>query len=140
MLLKNHALDEREGGVRATLNLGHTFGHAIETGLGYGEWLHGEAVSVGIIMAAFMSERLGWIDQSIFNRTKTLLEKCKLPVQVPSLMTKQLFMNLMAIDKKSDNGQVRLILLRGELGGCVFTGEFDRLKLEETLDNYVTSG
>ena len=134
------ALDEREGGVRATLNLGHTFGHAIETGLGYGEWLHGEAVSVGIIMAAFMSERLGWIDQSIFNRTKTLLEKCKLPVQVPSLMTKQLFMNLMAIDKKSDNGRVRLILLRGELGGCVFTGEFDRLKLEETLDNYVTSG
>ena len=134
------ALDEREGGVRATLNLGHTFGHAIETGLGYGEWLHGEAVSVGIIMAAFMSERLGWIDQSIFNRTKTLLEKCRLPVQVPSLMTKQLFMNLMAVDKKSDNGQVRLILLRGELGGCVFTGEFDRLKLEETLDNYVTSG
>ena len=55
-------------------------------------------------------------------------------------MTKQLFMNLMAVDKKSDNGQVRLILLRGELGGCVFTGEFDRLKLEETLDNYVTSG
>ena len=134
------ALDEREGGVRATLNLGHTFGHAIETGVGYGEWLHGEAVSVGIIMAAFMSERLGWIDESIFNRTKTLLEKCRLPVQVPSLMTKQLFMNLMAIDKKSDNGQVRLILLRGELGGCVFTGEFDRLKLEETLDNYVTSG
>ena len=134
------ALDEREGGVRATLNLGHTFGHAIETGVGYGEWLHGEAVSVGIIMAAFMSERLGWIDQSIFNRTKTLLEKCRLPVQVPSLMTKQLFMNLMAVDKKSDNGQVRLILLRGELGGCVFTGEFDRLKLEETLDNYVTSG
>ena len=60
------ALDEREGGVRATLNLGHTFGHAIETGVGYGEWLHGEAVSVGIIMAAFMSERLGWIDESIF--------------------------------------------------------------------------
>ena len=131
------ALDEREGGVRATLNLGHTFGHAIETGVGYGEWLHGEAVSVGIVMAAFMSERLGWIDQSIFKRTTSLLEKYRLPVQVPSLMTKQLFMNFMAIDKKSENGQVRFILLRGELGCCVFTGDFDQSKLEETLDSYV---
>jgi 3-dehydroquinate synthase len=99
--------------------------------------LHGEAVSVGIVMAAFMSERLGWIDQSIFKRTTSLLEKYRLPVQVPSLMTKQLFMNFMAIDKKSENGQVRFILLRGELGGCVFTGDFDQSKLEETLDSYV---
>ena len=73
------ALDEKEGGVRATLNLGHTFGHAIETGIGYGEWLHGEAVSVGMVMAADMSERLGWIDESVARRTLDLLKKFDLP-------------------------------------------------------------
>lgn len=128
------ALDEKEGGVRATLNLGHTFGHAIETGIGYGEWLHGEAVSVGTVMAADMSERLGWVDVSIKERTLALLKKCNLPVEVPECMTVETFQSLMAVDKKAANGKLRLILLKGELGDCVFTGDFDGDKLFDTLE------
>jgi 3-dehydroquinate synthase len=131
------AADEKEGGVRATLNLGHTFGHAIETGLGYGEWLHGEAVSAGMCMAADMSVRLGWIDESLKNRTVALLDKCKTPITVPEKMTVQTFMDLMAVDKKAANGKLRLILLKGPLGECVFTGEFDHEKLKDTLEAYV---
>jgi 3-dehydroquinate synthase len=131
------ALDEREGGVRATLNLGHTFGHAIETGIGYGEWLHGEAVSVGTVMAADLSLRLGWIDESVAARTLDLLKKFNLPVDVPECMTVETFEKLMAVDKKAANGKLRLILLKGELGGCVFTADFDKTTLAETLDKYV---
>ena len=131
------ALDEKEGGVRATLNLGHTFGHAIETGIGYGEWLHGEAVSVGMVMAADMSERLGWTDESIARRTLDLLKKFNLPTDVPECMTVETFEKLMAVDKKAANGKLRLILLKGELGGCVFTADFDKTTLAETLDKYV---
>ncbi|OUS48028.1 dehydroquinate synthase [Ostreococcus tauri] len=131
------AADEKEGGVRATLNLGHTFGHAIETGLGYGEWLHGEAVSAGMCMAADMSLRLGWIDSSLKDRTINLLKKCNTPIEVPEEMTIQTFMDLMAVDKKAANGKLRLILLKGPLGECVFTGDFDQTKLRETLDAYV---
>ena len=131
------ALDEKEGGVRATLNLGHTFGHAIETGIGYGEWLHGEAVSVGMVMAADMSERLGWTDESIARRTLDLLKKFNLPVDVPECMTVETFEKLMAVDKKAANGKLRLILLKGDLGGCVFTADFDARVLAETLDAYV---
>ena len=130
------ALDEKEGGVRATLNLGHTFGHAIETGIGYGEWLHGEAVSVGTVMAADMSLRLGWIDESVAARTLDLLKKFNLPVDVPECMTVETFEKLMAVDKKAANGKLRLILLKGELGGCVFTADFDKRVLAETLDAY----
>jgi 3-dehydroquinate synthase len=131
------ALDEREGGVRATLNLGHTFGHAIETGIGYGEWLHGEAVSVGTVMAADMSLRLGWIDESVAARTLDLLKKFNLPVDVPECMTVETFEKLMAVDKKAANGKLRLILLKGELGGCVFTADFDKTTLADTLDAFV---
>ena len=131
------ALDEKEGGVRATLNLGHTFGHAIETGIGYGEWLHGEAVSVGMVMAADMSERLGWIDESVARRTLDLLKKFDLPTDVPERMTVETFEKLMAVDKKAANGKLRLILLKGDLGGCVFTADFDARVLAETLDAYV---
>ena len=131
------ALDEKEGGVRATLNLGHTFGHAIETGIGYGEWLHGEAVSVGMVMAADMSERLGWTDESVARRTLDLLKKFNLPTDVPECMTVETFEKLMAVDKKAANGKLRLILLKGELGGCVFTADFDKTTLAETLDAFV---
>lgn len=131
------AADEKEGGVRATLNLGHTFGHAIETGLGYGEWLHGEAVSAGMCMAADMSLRLGWIDVSLKDRIIDLLKKCETPIDVPKEMTVQSFMDLMAVDKKAANGKLRLILLKGPLGECVFTGDFDQSKLKETLEAYV---
>jgi 3-dehydroquinate synthetase len=124
-------------GFLATLTLGHTFGHAMETGLGYGEWLHGEAVSAGMCMAADMSVRLGWIDESLKNRTIDLLNKCNTPIDVPDKMTTQMFMDLMAVDKKAANGKLRLILLKGPLGECVFTGDFDQSKLTETLEAYV---
>ena len=96
------AQDEREGGVRATLNLGHTFGHAVETGLGYGEWLHGEAVSVGTVMAVDMSKRLGWIDDELADRATALLKRANLPVALPEgcPLTVDDFRNTMAIDKK----------------------------------------
>ncbi|GBF95225.1 hypothetical protein Rsub_07940 [Raphidocelis subcapitata] len=130
------AADEREGGVRATLNLGHTFGHAIETGCGYGTLLHGEAVSIGMVMAADMSVRLGWIDRSILDRTRALLLAANLPVTPPATMTADMFKDLMAVDKKVLAGKLRLVLLKGPLGGCVVTGDFDPAKLDETLAEF----
>ncbi|KAK3270107.1 hypothetical protein CYMTET_21478 [Cymbomonas tetramitiformis] len=130
------AADEREAGVRATLNLGHTFGHAVETNLGYGEWLHGEAVSVGMCMAADMSRRLGWITPELEKRTIDLLKRAQLPTTLPEGLGKEDFMATMAVDKKVANGVLRLILLTGELGGCVFTSEFDKEMLDETLEEY----
>eukprot|EP00898_Chlorokybus_atmophyticus_P001158 jgi/Chlat1/2042/Chrsp17S02521 len=133
------AADERESGLRATLNLGHTFGHAIETGIGYGEWLHGEAVAAGTVMAADMSQRLGWIDSSLKERIVQLLERAQLPTAPPKgphALTVQQFRDLMAVDKKSAGGKLRLILLRGLLGNCVFTGDFDQAALDATLDAF----
>ncbi|GAV64836.1 DHQ_synthase domain-containing protein [Cephalotus follicularis] len=127
------SLDERESGLRATLNLGHTFGHAIETGFGYGQWLHGEAVAAGIIMAVDMSYRLGWIDDSIVKRVNNILKEAKLPVVPPETMTVEMFKSVMAVDKKVADGLMRLILLKGPLGNCVFTGDYDRKALDETL-------
>eukprot|EP01026_Neomeris_dumetosa_P050604 TRINITY_DN44424_c0_g1_i2.p3 TRINITY_DN44424_c0_g1~~TRINITY_DN44424_c0_g1_i2.p3 ORF type:complete len:197 (+),score=45.10 TRINITY_DN44424_c0_g1_i2:222-812(+) len=127
------ALDEKEGGMRATLNLGHTFGHAIETATGYGTFLHGEAVSVGIVMAANMSWKLGWIEEDIKTRTVNLLKRANLPIKPPSGMTPQQFNDIMAVDKKVVDGKLRLILLKGPLGNCVVTGEFNPDVLQQTL-------
>lgn len=131
--------DEKEAGLRATLNLGHTFGHAIENYSGYGTWLHGEAVSIGTAMAATMSARMGWIDTDLVKRIYTLLERANLPVELPvdSPMTRESFLKLMSVDKKVANGQLRLILLKGPLGNCVFTGEFDEGAMVETIDEFV---
>lgn len=195
--------------MRATLNLGHTFGHAIETATGYGTLLHGEAVSIGMCMAADMSVRLvsgvntvgpfectqpigarlhcgavtssglsrlllprlrfwhaahrlypplphcllscpkrsplpphpamspqGWIEPELLQRTRALLQAANLPVTVPAGMTRAQFRELMAVDKKVLAGKLRLVLLRGPLGGCVVTGDFDAAKLEETLAEF----
>ncbi|KAK9805737.1 hypothetical protein WJX73_003723 [Symbiochloris irregularis] len=130
------ALDEREAGLRATLNLGHTFGHAIETWQGYGAWLHGEAVAVGTMMAAHMSVLQNWIEPSILDRTKKLLLQAKLPISPPPGMTPRDFMELMAVDKKAQDGGIRLILLKGPLGGCVITGDFSKEALQETLAEF----
>jgi 3-dehydroquinate synthase len=127
------AADEKEGGVRATLNLGHTFGHAIESATGYGAWLHGEAVGTGIVMASNMSRRLGWIDEELDNRVRALIEKAKLPVVPPKEMTVDQFKSFMSVDKKVQDGKLRLILLKGTLGNCVITGEFEVQALEDTL-------
>lgn len=131
--------DEKEAGVRATLNLGHTFGHAIESGSGYGTWLHGEAVAIGTAMAASMSARMEWIDQDLLKRTYDLLEKANLPVDLPldSPMNQATFLKYMAADKKVANGKLRLILLKGELGNCEFTGDFDEGAMVETIDDFV---
>ena len=108
--------DEREGGIRATLNFGHTFGHAIESGLGYGEWLHGEAVGCGMVMAADLSARLGQIGQADAQRLKQIIESMHLPIAPPKLGT-QRFMELMQVDKKTEAGQIRYITL-GSIGAA----------------------
>ncbi|XP_021907842.1 3-dehydroquinate synthase, chloroplastic [Carica papaya] len=133
------SLDEKESGLRATLNLGHSFGHAIETGFGYGEWLHGEAVAAGTVMAVDMSYRLGWIDDSIVNRVNNILKRAKLPTAPPDVMTVDMFKSVMAVDKKVADGLLRLILLKGPLGNCVFTGDYDRKALDDTLRAFCKS-
>lgn len=133
------SLDEKESGLRATLNLGHTFGHAIETGFGYGQWLHGEAVAAGMVMAVDMSCRLGWIDDSIVKRVHKILQQAKLPTAPPETMTVDMFKSVMAVDKKVADGLLRLILLKGPLGNCIFTGDYDRKALDETLHAFCKS-
>jgi 3-dehydroquinate synthase len=108
--------DEREGGIRATLNFGHTFGHAIESGLGYGEWLHGEAVGCGMVMAADLSARLGQIGEADAQRLKRIIESMHLPIAPPKLGAER-FMELMQVDKKTEAGQIRYITL-GSIGAA----------------------
>ena len=113
------AADETEQGERALLNLGHTFGHAIETGLGYGEWLHGEAVAAGTMMAAELSRHLGWIGVAEVERIGALFARARLPVWGAKLGTER-YLALMAHDKKVEAGRLRLVLLRS-LGRAVIT-------------------
>ncbi|MBU1329545.1 MAG: 3-dehydroquinate synthase [Gammaproteobacteria bacterium] len=124
--------DERETGVRATLNLGHTFGHAIETHMGYGVWLHGEAVAAGTVMALEMSWRLGWISQADRDRGIRLFQAAGLPVVPPAEMTPEQFLEHMAVDKKVLDGQLRLVLLR-QMGEAVVTADYPREILDATL-------
>ena len=109
--------DEHENGERALLNLGHTFGHAIETGLGYGQWLHGEAVAAGILMAAELSHRLGWIATADLERIESIFLRAGLPVYGPR-MGPQTYLELMRHDKKVQDGKMRLILFR-QIGDAV---------------------
>jgi 3-dehydroquinate synthase len=106
------AADERESGQRAILNFGHTFGHAIEAGLGYGEWLHGEAVGCGMVMASELSLRLGMIDPAWHQRIVALVERAGLPVKCPALGASR-YIELMRLDKKSEGGEIRFVLLDG---------------------------
>ncbi|OEC53730.1 MULTISPECIES: 3-dehydroquinate synthase [Pseudomonas] len=124
--------DERESGIRATLNLGHTFGHAIETHMGYGVWLHGEAVAAGTVMALEMSRRLGWIDAAERDRSIRLLRAAGLPIVPPQEMTPAHFLEHMAVDKKVIDGQLRLVLL-SRLGEAVITADYPGNILDETL-------
>lgn len=102
--------DEREAGLRAILNFGHTFGHAIESGLGYGEWLHGEAVGCGMVMAAHLSQRLGGIDAAFVARLTTLVRRAGLPVTAPALGAER-YLELMRVDKKSEAGEIRFVVI-----------------------------
>ncbi|MFY0676492.1 MAG: 3-dehydroquinate synthase [Neptuniibacter sp.] len=127
------AQDEKESGIRALLNLGHTFGHAIEANQGYGEWLHGEAVGAGTMMAADLSCRLGWISSMDVVRVRDILSAANLPLFPPQSMTPDQFKELMSVDKKVLDGQLRLILLKG-IGSAVVTSDFSVEKLDETLE------
>jgi 3-dehydroquinate synthase len=130
------AADEREqSGQRALLNLGHTFGHAIETGLGYGVWLHGEAVGCGMIMAMKLSHRLGWLSSTDFERACNLIERAQLPIQPPHAINSERFLKLMGSDKKAVDGKLRLVLLRG-IGQAVVTADFDSDALRSMLEEY----
>lgn len=115
------AADETESGVRALLNLGHTFGHAIETGTGYGTWLHGEAVATGTVMAAELSRRLGWLDTAEVERVREVLLRARLPINGPALPEER-YLELMHSDKKVLAGRVRFVLLR-HIGEAVVWGD-----------------
>ena len=125
------AADELEHGQRALLNLGHTFGHAIETGMGYGQWLHGEAVAAGMYMAADLSARLGWLTADDVVRVEKLLARARLPARGPALSPEKM-KEVMAVDKKVQDGRIRLVLLKA-LGEAVITDQFDAALLDQTL-------
>lgn len=126
------AEDEREGGRRAILNLGHTFGHAIETAEGYGSWLHGEAVAAGMSLAMALSVELGWLDRQVLERGNALMAKAGLPIDPPSAMTVDQFLQLMGRDKKVIDGRLRLVLLQG-LGEAVVSEAASREQIAKIL-------
>jgi 3-dehydroquinate synthase len=126
------AEDEREHGRRALLNLGHTFGHAIETATGYGEWLHGEAVGAGMLMAADLSCRLGWLRHEDVERVRTLLKRSGLPTVAPVIGAARA-LELMGMDKKVLAGRIRLVLAK-RLGEGVVTGDYPAEALTATLE------
>ena len=132
--IKAHVVgrDEREAGLRAILNFGHTFGHAIEAGMGYGVWLHGEAVGCGMVMAARLSQRLGLIDQVLVDRLQRLIERAGLPVLAPVLDARDnagRYLALMRVDKKSEAGEIKFVLIDGP-GRAVLRGAPDALVAE----------
>ena len=116
--------DEREQGLRAILNFGHTFGHAIESGMGYGQWLHGEGVGCGMMMAARLSERLNLVDAAFVERLKRLISRAGLPTEAPILCEQDnagRYLELMRVDKKSEGGELRFVLIDGPGKACVRT-------------------
>ena len=129
------AADERESGIRAILNLGHTFGHAIETGVGYGKYLHGEAIAIGTCQAADLSRRMGWLSDVDVVRIIALFKKAGLPTEPPAEMLAPEFIKLMAVDKKNVDGEIRLILLN-KIGEATLPLGVERAILLETLNEY----
>ncbi len=127
--------DETETGVRATLNLGHTFGHAIETGSGYGVYLHGEAVAIGTCQAADLSRRKGWLTDTDVERIINLFKRCHLPTTPPNNLNAERFIDLMSVDKKNVDGQIRVILLK-KIGEATLPIGVNTEDLKETLDAY----
>lgn len=124
--------DEKEEGVRALLNLGHTFGHAIENAMGYGAWLHGEAVAAGMVMSADLSMRLGWMKPGEAAEIKSIISAMGLPVQPPDNISVTQFIELMSTDKKVQNSEIRFILLQG-IGKAVIESTIDSNILTQTL-------
>jgi len=131
------AKDEKEAGLRALFNLGHTFGHAIEAGMGYGNWLHGEGVSAGSMQAVYMSKLLGNLTQADQERIQAIFERANLPVVPPSVeeMSNEKYLGLMAGDKKVQAGTIRLVLLK-TIGQAYVTGDYPQAVLEQTLTEW----
>lgn len=125
------AVDEHETGERALLNLGHTFGHAIENAMGYGVWLHGEAVAAGTMLAADLSRRMGWLNDAETQRMQAIHQAANLPTQAPALGVAR-YLDLMGLDKKVQDGKIRLILQQG-IGKSVVTSDYDADLLKQTL-------
>ena len=128
--------DEREAGLRAILNFGHTFGHAIEAGLGYGEWLHGEAVGCGMVMAAHLSQRLGLVDAAFVQRLTTLIQKAGLPVTGPRLSETDnagRYLELMRVDKKAEGGEIRFVVINGPASAAMRSAP--ELLVREVIDS-----
>jgi len=124
--------DERESGERALLNLGHTFGHAIESGMGYGNWLHGEGVAAGTVMAADLSQRLGWITAQDVERIRQLFTRAKLPTVAPDIGTDK-YLEYMGLDKKVEGGKIRFVLLE-QIGHAVVFGDVPPELLRQTIE------
>ncbi len=133
------AADEKESGIRAILNMGHTFGHAIETGVGYGRWLHGEAVATGMLMAADLSQRLGWLDAQDVARIDNLIDKACLPTRAPADLQCEEFLELMAVDKKVAGGKIHLVLPRA-IGESAVCSDYDPEILKQTLEAHLAVG
>ncbi|MGK0297072.1 MAG: 3-dehydroquinate synthase [Gammaproteobacteria bacterium] len=129
------AIDETEKGLRATLNLGHTFGHAIETGLNYKRWLHGEAVAMGMIMASHMSFLQGWLNKDDMNRIQKLIAKAGLPKKLPDELLGTNLRELMSVDKKASHGKIKLVLLKS-IGEAIVTDSFQESYLQETISHF----
>jgi 3-dehydroquinate synthase len=125
--------DEKESGIRAILNLGHTFGHAIENCLGYGEWLHGEAVGCGMVLAAKMSLAQGWLNESEFNQVKNLISRADLPIEKPNIDYES-FIGAMKLDKKNKDKEIYLVLQQG-IGKAIVTNKYS----SNTLDDVIKS-
>ena len=127
------AQDEKEAGVRALLNLGHTFGHAIETVTGYGAWLHGETVAMGMVMAADLSRRLGWLSSADAQQIRQVIEEnFGMSVEPPADITVEQYLDLMSSDKKAELGKIRFVLLKA-IGEAVIEGDVESELLESTL-------
>ena len=125
------AADEREAGERALLNLGHTFGHAIENAMGYGVWLHGEAVAAGTMLAADLSRRMGWLNDDEVARMRAIFKAANLPIDPPALGVDR-YLDLMGLDKKVVDGKIRFILQQA-IGKSVVTSDYDVEALRQTL-------
>lgn len=126
---------ERELGARALLNLGHTFAHAIETGAGYGKWLHGEAVATGLAMAAYMSAQLGWISKREQQRIERLLTAAELPIAPFGGLSAARMLEIMRVDKKARHGNLRLVLLKG-IGNAEMVADYPAQVLQDTLTHF----
>ena len=127
--------DEKEKGMRALLNLGHTFGHAIETALNYEHWLHGEAVAFGTLMAADLSKRLGWLSAECVERIESIYEKAGLPLRLPKDLENVDLQDLMMVDKKVKGGKLVLVLMK-DIGDALTTDDFDMTLLSDTIRHF----